>query len=107
MLLTQSVYQAALPQTLEVPPFSPGCDVDLEKKKRKKKDYSDVLWLKLNQVRTGHLIRKKENLTHRGPMSEALPLPGVGSRGRVGLRKTAPFRKMPPPEYLLHHIEAQ
>lgn len=37
VLLTQSVYQAALPQTLEVPPFSPGCDVDLEKKKKKKK----------------------------------------------------------------------
>lgn len=78
--LSQSVYQAALPQTLQVPPFSPGCDVDLEKKK----DYSDVLWLKLNQVRTGHLIRKKENQTHRGPTSAVLAVSRVWFQGTRG-----------------------
>lgn len=56
MLLGESVYQVMLPQALEVPPFSLAVTCVLKKKKACR----DALWLKLNQIRTGHLIRKKD-----------------------------------------------
>ena len=60
VLLGETVCQVLLPQTLEVPLSRLVVTRYLEKKK---KAYSDVLWLKLNQVRLGGLIREKEKHT--------------------------------------------
>lgn len=45
----------------EVPPFLVCCDVYREEKKQV---HSDVLWLKPNQMRAGHLIRKAQRKLH-------------------------------------------
>lgn len=81
VLLSQSVYQAAR--------YHRHCKFLLSRRAvtwilKKKKDYSDALWLKLNQVRTGQLIKKKENQTHRGPTSAALAVSRVWFQGTRG-----------------------
>lgn len=62
-----------LPQTLEVPPFLLCCDVYL-----KKKAHSDVLWLKLNQMRLGHLMK-----TERKKIKPAEPRTHVDTHTRA------------------------